>query len=90
MTGVQDGINGGTGFCVVEWLCTGFDGDAYGITFGIENFKYLGGWDIYFEGFHYGNLEGLVTGGIYAINIGAGWCVVGGLGTSFDGDADGI
>ena len=36
------------------------------------------------------NPEVIVTGGIYAINIGAGWCVVGGLCTGLVGDSDEI
>ena len=31
-----------------------------------------------------------MTGFQYSINYGIGWCVSGGLGTSFDRDSDGI
>ena len=42
MTGVQDGINYGIGWCVAGGLGTGFDGDAYGITIGIDELIEIG------------------------------------------------
>ena len=36
VTWVKNGINAGIGLCVAGLLGTGFDGDSYGITLGID------------------------------------------------------
>ena len=88
--GFQDGINAGIVWFVAGWLGTGFDGDLYGITLGIDKLVELGLSGRYFDVFNHVNIEGLVTGLQDDINGEVNLCVSGGLDTGFYGDADGI
>ena len=76
--------------CVSGLLGTGLGVNADVITLGLDKAIELGSSYRYFEVCSDVNIEGLVTVSQDGINAGVGRFFVGGLGTGFDGYADGI
>ena len=90
ISGLQDGINCGVGWCVSDWLGPYFDIDSYGITIRMHERIYPGSSCRYFEGWNDVNIEGLEAWVGNGINDGVSLCVASGLGIGLDGDTYGI
>ena len=90
MTGFQYGINWKVDSWVFGGLCTGFNGDLYGIKLGIYEVIDLVFSDRYFEVCSGGNIEGLVTGFQDGTHVNVSACLPVFLGKTFDEYAYGI